>query len=148
MKYSTLTVLGLSVAFSGALIVDSAPIVSAAETAERTAIPATLEELWQAIDVKSADLKRTIDKGRLGEVHHQAFAIRDLVAGLPSRSNVLSAEKLAKVKAGVKFVATLAERLDATGDADDAAGTKQNFEKLSTVLSSLRADYPVAKQVP
>ena len=78
-------------------------------------------------------------------MHHHAFAIRDLVAALPGKSSALSAENLVEVKSGVKFVAILAERLDASGDAKDAAGTKQNFEKLTTILASLRTNYPPAK---
>lgn len=145
MKHSILKAIGLSLALTGGVFAASAQIATPAETTEKTVVPATLEGVWQAIDAKSADLKKTIDKGDLEEVHHHAFAIRDLVAALPAKSSALSAENLAKVKTGVKFVATLAERLDASGDAKDAAGTKQNFERLTTVLASLRANYPTMK---
>ncbi len=145
MKHSILKAIGLSLALAGGLVAAIALPASAAETAEKTVIPATLEGVWQAIDAKSADLKKTIDKGDLEEVHHHAFAIRDLVAALPGKSSALSAENLAKVKPGVKIVPTLPERLDASGDAKDAGGTKQNFERLTTVLASLRANYPMMK---
>lgn len=144
MKYA-LKAIGLSLALAGTLLGPAAPVTQAAETTEKVVIPATLEGLWQAIDAKSAELKKTIDSGALDQVHHEAYAVRDLVAGLPGKSGALPAENLAKVKASVKFVATLAERLDATGDAKDAAGTKQNFEKLTTVLASLRANFPTIK---
>lgn len=143
-----LKVIGLSLAFNAGLLAAAAPMARAAETTEKTeriVIPATLEGLWQAIDAKSAELKKTIDSGALDRVHHEAYAVRDLVAGLPGKSAALPAENLLKVKTSVKFVATLAERLDATGDAKDAAGTKQNYEKLTTVLASLRANYPMNK---
>ncbi|KXS30419.1 MAG: hypothetical protein AWT59_3454 [Candidatus Gallionella acididurans] len=49
---------------------------------------------------------------------------------------------MAQVKANVQFVATLAQRLDATGDAKNKASTESNFKKLQGVLSAIRADYP------
>ena len=114
---------------------------TADEAAEKIVIPATSDGIWKAIDAKSTELKATIDSGKLDNVHHEAFAIRDLVAALPSHSATLAAEKLDKVKSSVKFVATLAERLDATGDAKDVAGTKQNYAKLTSVLTAIRANY-------
>lgn len=144
MKHN-LEVIGLSLVLTGSLLAVTPPMTRAAETTDKVVIPATLEGLWQAIDAKSAELKQTIDRGALDQVHHEAFAIRDLVAALPAKSGALPAESLAKVKSSVKFVATLAERLDATGDAKDAAGTKQNFEKLTSVLASLKGNYPASK---
>ena len=111
------------------------------EAAEKIVIPVTSDGIWKAIDAKWAELKATIESGKLDNVHHEAFAIRDLVAALPSHSTTLSPEKLDKVKTNVKFVATLAERLDATGDAKDLAGTKQNYAKLTGVLTSIRGNY-------
>ena len=114
---------------------------TADEAAEKIVIPSTSDGIWKVIDAKSTELKATIDSGKLDNVHHEAFAIRDLVAALPSHSATLAAEKLDKVKSSVKFVATLAERLDATGDAKDVAGTKQNYAKLTSVLTAIRANY-------
>lgn len=104
-------------------------------------IPATAEAVWQAIDQHVAQLAKVIQPGALGEVHHHAFAIRDLVAALPERSRSMSADKLAQVKANVIFVATLAERLDAAGDAKDKAGAELNFGKLKNVLTLMRKYY-------
>lgn len=145
MKHSILKAIGLSLALTATVLGASTQVATAAETSEKTVIPATLEGVWQAIDAKTAELKKTIDKGDLAEVHHHAFAIRDLVAALPGKSNALAPEALVKVKSGVKFVATLAERLDASGDAKDAPGTQQNFEKLTRLLASLRTNYPEVK---
>ncbi len=90
----------------------------AAEKAEAPVpIPATAPAIWQAIDQQSAALSRVIQTGAFGEVHHRAYAIRDLVA-------------------------TLAQRLDATGDAKDRPGTESNFRKLQQVLTAIRANYP------
>lgn len=128
-----------------ALFVGYIAATSAKEEGEMVAIPATSAEIWELIDTRVTQLKAIIDSGHLDEVHHQAFAIRDLVAALPARSKSLSADQLAKVRGGVKYVATLAERLDAAGDAKDLPGTQQNYAKLTTILASLRSNYPTAK---
>lgn len=107
-------------------------------------IPATSSAIWQAIDQQVAALSKAIQTGVFDEVHHHAFAIRDLVAALPARSASLPPEKLAQVNANVKFVAALAQRLDSAGDAKDKAGTESNFKKLQGILGVIRAAYPKA----
>ena len=116
--------------------------VQAAEKADaQVKIPATSEAIWQSIDKKTEQLAALIQTGKFEEVHHHAFAIRDLVAALSARSDALPGDKLAQIKTNSKFVATLAQRLDATGDAKDKVGTESNFNKLQKVLSAIRADY-------
>ena len=117
----------------------AAPTAAPAAEAEAapTAIPETADAIWQAIDQHSAELKTTIASGTLGEVHHHAFAIRDLVAALPSHSPTLSTEDQVKLEGEVKFVTTLADRLDQTGDANDKVGTQENYDKLVTVLNGI-----------
>jgi len=118
------------------------PLASAAEkTGPQAQIPATSDAIWQSIDREAEQLNKVIQTGKLEEVHHHAFAIRDLAATLPAHSPSLPADKLNQVKANNKFVATLAERLDATGDAKDKAGTESNFQKLKGVLKTMRANY-------
>jgi hypothetical protein len=105
-------------------------------------VPATIDGIWAAIDRHSAELDKDIQTGILHEVHHHAFAIRDLTAALPALSKSLPEEKLAQLNSNLKFVATLTQRLDATGDAGDKAGTQVNFAKLKTVLADMRVLYP------
>lgn len=135
---------------SATILTGSVMFYPLADAAEKAAVqiqpPATSEAIWQSIDRETDQLAVTIQAGKLEEVHHHAFAIRDLVAALPARSASLAADKLAQVKANSKFVVTLAERLDATGDAKDKAGTESNFQKLKTVLKSIRANYSGATQ--
>lgn len=106
-------------------------------TGASTDIPDTADAIWQQINIHCVELKATIDGGALGEVHHHAFAIRDLVAALPSHSPNLSAEDQAKLQGQVKFVSTLADRLDASGDGKDQAGSKANYDQLMSVLSGI-----------
>jgi hypothetical protein len=108
---------------------------------QAAAVPASAPEILQAIDAKSAQLQHAIQTGALGQVHHLAYAIRDLAAALPSHSPNLAADKLAAVKGEVKFVATLAERLDASGDANDKATTQANYEKLAKVIATIHSNY-------
>lgn len=150
MKFSTVRNLGSTLLLIVGMAGYHANPAQGAEPAEEAGaeqkIPATAEGIWQAIDQQTAKLDRVIQSGALDEVHHHAFAIRDLAAALPKRSKSLPAEKLAQINGNVQFVATLAGRLDATGDAKDKAGTQANFEKLKNVLEGIRANYPKAAQ--
>lgn len=120
------------------------PVAQAAEKEAKTHIPATVTAIWQAIDLQNAALEKAIRTGAFAEVDPRAFAIRDLVAALPSHAGHLLPDKLAQAKANVRFVAILAERLDATGDARDKAGTESNFRKLQGILKALRLFKPTA----
>lgn len=109
---------------------------------EQQKIPEKAEDIWKAIDTEVSALKQSIDKNELKNVHHHAFSIRDLVNALPEHSPMLSADQIKQVKANAKFVATLADRLDESGDKNDKNGTQANFEKLKKVLETLRKQYP------
>lgn len=115
----------------------SAPNQASEVEPEAVQIPATADGIWNAIDQQMTELKATIQSGSLKEVHHKAFAIRDLVAALPAQSKALPAEEQTKLESQVKLVATLADRLDATGDANDKAGAQANYDKLVSVLNGI-----------
>ena len=135
----------LAAASTAILLAGTAAVPSAqASEAAPMQVPATSAAIWQALDQQSAALNKAIQTGLFAEVHHRAFAIRDLVAALPARSGALPADKLAQVKTNAGYVATLAQRLDATGDAKDKVGTESNFRKLQQILAVIRADYPKA----
>ncbi len=144
MNHATRNGIVLTFVLSGAVCVGHISMAAGAEAVTKAIYPETSMSIWQAIDAKCLALKNTIDAGTLEGVHHEAFAIRDLVATLPAHSKSLPADKLANVRGGVKFVSTLATRLDATGDAKDMSGTRQNYAKLMTVLTSLRSNYASA----
>ena len=148
MKTSPTSRINLRTFTIGALLAIGAlsiPLVQADEKAERVQIPATSAAIWQSIDHEMADLGRTIEGRKLADVHHMAFAIRDLVAALPAHSASLPADRLATVKSSNKFVAILAERLDTAGDSNDAAAAASNFRKLQDVLKGLRDNYRPAE---
>jgi lipopolysaccharide export LptBFGC system permease protein LptF len=112
------------------------------EKEAQTKIPATAAGILQAVMEQETELGKTIADKKLDDVHHHAFAIRDLVNALPEKSSDLAAEKLTKLKANAKFVTALAGRLDESGDAKDQAGTESNFKKLQDVLKQIRSLYP------
>jgi hypothetical protein len=137
-QFPLAALLGMSVLWAGSS--------SGAEPAEaKIAIPASASGIWQAIDGHLAELRGAITSGKLASVHVHAYAVRDLVRALPTHSKDLSAEALDKVKGESKFVDTLAERLDHTGDANDKPGTQANLQKLEGILKLLRAQYPDEK---
>ena len=111
------------------------------ERTEPTQIPATSAAIWQAIDQQTAALDQVIKAGKLEEVHHHAFAIRDLVNALPAKSTTLTAAQLTQVKASGKFVATLANRLDTAGDAKNLGDTLTHLQRLKDLLKTIRAHY-------
>ncbi len=98
-------------------------------------------ELWRGVKAHEAELHRLVQAKDLGKVHEAAFALRDLVAAMPDKSE-LPPEQLAKLKGNAKYVATLAERLDAAGDAKDQAATEGSFKQLQSVLAAIEALYP------
>lgn len=114
----------------------------AAETGVQTSIPGTSAGIWRAIEMHMQELHATITKGKLGTVHQHGYAVRDLVRALPAHSPNLSADALAKIAAQTKFVDTLAERLDQSGDANNTAGTEENTRKLEAILKAMRTQYP------
>ena len=102
----------------------------------------TAAELWRAVKTHETELQRLVQSKDLGKVHEVAFAIRDSVAGMADQSPQLTPEELTKLKGNIKYVATLAERLDASGDAKDQAATERNLKQLESVLTSIEALYP------
>jgi len=127
------------------LVVPSSFVASAAEDEEEAGakvdIPATVPAILASIDAHRKDLAKTIADGKLAEVHEIAFAIRDLVAALPAKSQDLDASDLASLEKDVKFVAALAKRLDESGDDGDQASTEANFKKLEGILDRVAAPY-------
>ena len=118
---------------------------AAAEKEAPTAIPDTAAGIWEAVDKETEEMSKLIQAGTLKDLHHHAFAVRDLVAALPAKSASLPADKMAKLKSDSKSVATLADRLDAAGDSNNKTAAESNFGKLKGVLTSIRANDTDAK---
>jgi hypothetical protein len=130
----------IHIAFFSAVLLTGVVTVAPAQAAEEAPvqIPATTVAIWQAIDQHTAALDKLIQAGTLQDVHHHAFAIRDLSAALPARVAAMAPDKRKQLESDVKYVATLAQRLDASGDANDRAGAESNQTRLKSVLATLR----------
>lgn len=102
----------------------------------------TLGGLWKTVKSHEAELGELIRAKQLGKVHEVVFAIRDAVAVMPKNSGKLPVDQQAKLKGNAKYVATLAERLDAAGDANDQTATEAGFKQLQSVLGAIEALYP------
>jgi hypothetical protein len=105
-----------------------------AEAEAPIAIPESVDAIWSEIDKHQAELATVVASGDLAEAHHHAFAIRDLFAAVPAHAAAMSAEDKATMDKNIAFVATLAGRLDSTGDAGDRAGAQASYAQLAKVL--------------
>lgn len=101
---------------------------------EKMQIPDTLDGIWKEIHEHHQELGDTIKAKRLGDVHHHAFAIRDLAKALPAK---VPAEHKKHIESLVKRVSQIAEDLDQSGDAGDQAKTEANLKKLDKVLKDM-----------
>lgn len=141
----------LRVVLAAGLLVAPGPVLAGEEHGAHHEMPAkgkplagpeTVGAILQAVKAREGELDTLIKTKELGKVHEVAFAIRDLAAALPEKSGQLSAEQQAKLKGNVKYVATLAERLDAAGDAKNQSATEASFKQLQSVLGAIEGLYP------
>ena len=142
MKANTLLAMGLCAAIGLMTLVTTRAFADEEKGEAKTKIPDTAAGIIKEIKTQETDLGKTIADKKLDDVHHHAFAIRDLVDALPDKSKDLPADKLAKLKGNAKFVASLADRLDKSGDAGNQAETAANFKKLQGILKQVLAFYP------
>ena len=111
-----------------------------AEKESTIKIPETVEGIFKAIHEQHAHLAETVKNKKLADVHHIAFAIRDLANALPTKA---AADKKTQVEGTVKNIAKLADDLDASGDANDQTKTEANLKKLDGLLKVLHAQFGV-----
>ena len=125
------------------LFISIIPLKLLANTSEssKVTIPSTSADIWKAIDEHSASINEALKENQLTSIHEHAFAIRDLVNALPSKSLDLSDEQKKTLQDNLNYVEQLATRLDKTGDANDKEGTQANWDKLKKILTQLRGFY-------
>lgn len=104
------------------------------EKGEKVKIPATAEGILKAIHAKHGELGETVKNKKLADVHHHAFAIRDLAKALPAK---VPADSKSKVESSVKNISKLADDLDKSGDDGDQAKTEANLKKMDGLLKVL-----------
>ncbi|PHS28259.1 MAG: hypothetical protein COA84_01785 [Robiginitomaculum sp.] len=142
MKYAILKHITAAVLISATpVLATGIALASEAKTEAKTAIPATSEGIWQAIDGHVLDMQAMITTGKMEDIHLHAYAVGDLVRELPGHSLALSDTERAKVAGQGKFIDTLAERLDEAGDGANKNAAASSLGKLEKVLKMIRANY-------
>ncbi len=139
MKTIRLLAIGACAVFAITSISTSTSFAAEKEHAEhkgKTAVPDTAEGIMTAIHKAHGELAEIVKSKKLADVHHAAFAIRDLANGLPAK---VAADKKARVEGSVKNIAKLAEDLDKSGDDNNQAATEANLKKLDGVLKALES---------
>lgn len=110
--------------------------------AEKLMIPKTLPAVWGAVVEHQKELHEVLAAKKLDDVHHHAFAVRDLVAAMPVKSTTLAAEKKTALKKSVSRIASLAKLLDEAGDAGDSSKVAGLVTKLDAELKAIEGLYP------
>ena len=105
-------------------------------------VPESAAGIWHEVGKQVELLDSTIDNGKLVEVHHIAFAIRDLTNGLPDTSKDLPEAKQKLLKGYVERIAEHAKNLDNYGDGGNQSKTEAEFEQLKKRLDYMRKLYP------
>lgn len=115
---------------------------------EKLDIPKSLPAIWSAVLGHQKDLHDVLAAKKLADVHHHAFAVRDLVAAMPVKSTMLAAEKKMALKKSASRVSSLAKLLDEAGDAGDSAKVAILVVKLDTELKAIEELYPAKDLKP
>lgn len=111
--------------------------VEHAEKSQLT-IPDTADGIIAEIHKHHSELAEVVKNNKLGEVHHHAFAIRDLAKALVDKA---PEDKKQRVQGAANNIAKLAEELDKAGDAGDKTKTEANLKKFDAVIAQLEAQF-------
>ena len=110
------------------------------ENAEKSEMqmPDTADGILAEIHRHQSELADVVKNNKLADVHHHAFAIRDLAKALVDKA---AADKKQRVQGAANNIAKLAEELDKAGDAGDKAKTEANLKKFDAVIAQLEAHF-------
>lgn len=104
-----------------------------------TKIPGSVAEIWQAIEKRQDQLRKTIAAKNLEDAHDFAFAIRDLANALVARA--AGAQK-ADADSAAKAIAVLASAIDNSSAADAQEATDASARALDGAVSALKTAFP------
>jgi hypothetical protein len=102
-----------------------------------TKIPATVDEIWKAIQKQQSKLAEVVAQKDLGEAHDHAFAIRDLVKALPAK---VPADDKTKAEASAKEITKIASDIDKSAAAKAQKATEANVKKMDEAIAKLKTD--------
>jgi len=139
MKTKSLLAMGLCAAIGFILLTAQAAFADEkGHEKGKVTIPDTVEGIFTAVHEHHHHLAETVKNKKLADVHHHAFAIRDLAKALPAKA---AADKKKQVEGAVKNISKLAEDLDKAGDDGKQAETEALLKKLDGVLKVLEAQF-------
>lgn len=95
--------------------------------------------IWGQIEDERQELVSVIESARLSEVHHLAFAIRDLANTLAEQTSGLSPSDAESLKTVLAAIAEGASKLDEYGDSGNLGATKEEFARFEASLERLKA---------
>ena len=101
-------------------------------------IPATADGILADIHKHHGELADVVKNNKLSDVHHHAFAVRDLAKALVDKAAV---DKKQRVQGTVNNIAKLADELDKAGDAGDKAKTEAELKKFDAVIAQLEGQF-------
>lgn len=101
-------------------------------------IPETADGILAEIHKHHGELADVVKNNKLADVHHHAFAVRDLAKALVDKA---APDKQQRVQGAANNIAKLAEELDKAGDAGDKAKTEANLKKFDAVIAQLEAQF-------
>lgn len=139
LVFLTIVCFGMGIAFCPPIATAHEPEKNSKEPEK---VPATVDAIWHEVQEHQQELETVIKNKQLSNVHEIAFHIRDLVNAMADKPGNLPAANLSKVKMNAKYLATLANRLDEAGDANDQARTEETYKKFSDLLKAIEAQYP------
>ena len=144
MKMKTLLAMGLcaaiGLAMNQAAFAQEHKEHKEGEAKGKAKIPDTVEGIFKGIHEHHGELAEVVKNKKLADVHHHAFAIRDLANALPAKA---AADKKTQVEGTVKNIAKLAGDLDESGDANDQAKTEANLKKLDGLIKVLETQFGI-----
>ncbi len=103
-----------------------------------TKTPGTVAEIWQTIEKRQDQLRKTIAAKNLDDAHDYAFAIRDLAQALIDKAP--TAEKAA-VESAVKTISVLATAIDNSSAADAQEATEACARALDGAVVTLKTAF-------
>ncbi|MBX7144515.1 MAG: hypothetical protein K1X79_08710 [Oligoflexia bacterium] len=102
--------------------------------AEQDMTSQSMESILVNIKGAETEFDSVIAQGKLADVHHIAYRIRDLAAALPAK---VDESRRARVAGTAKNIASVASALDASGDKGDQSATQSNASKMRALLALL-----------
>ncbi len=134
--------------FMGAVLFSNVPLFAhggdehgKTKSVEELTSPAAV---WQNIRAEEKELGEIIESGKLDRVHEIAFTIRDLAKMFLDNSKGKPGVPIGLLMTQIGQIGSIAELLDEYGDANNKPKTKEQFQRLKTLLDVIESQYPKA----